>query len=115
MGASVADYDNDGRDDVYVTALNRNFLFHNRGGRFEEVSSPAGVRDNGWGTSSAWLDYDQDGLLRPLRLPLRRLEPGAGPLLHARRQDQVLLHAGALSRGRPRASTATRATAGSWT
>ena len=61
MGASVADYDNDGRDDVYVTALNRNFLFHNLGGRFDEVSSPAGVRDNGWGTSSAWLDYDQDG------------------------------------------------------
>ena len=62
MGASVADYDNDGKDDVYVTAVNRNFLFHNRGGRFEEVASPAGVRDNGWSTSSAWLDYDADGL-----------------------------------------------------
>jgi hypothetical protein len=62
MGASVADYDNDGRDDIYVTALNRNFLFHNRGGRFEEVSAHAGVRDNGWGTSSAWLDYDGDPL-----------------------------------------------------
>jgi len=63
MGASVGDYDNDGRDDVYVTALNRNFLFHNVGGRFEEVSDRAGVRDSGWGTSSAWLDYDGDGLL----------------------------------------------------
>lgn len=62
MGASVADYDNDGRDDIYVTALHRNFLFHNRGGRFEEISVRAGVRDNGWGTSSAWLDYDSDGL-----------------------------------------------------
>jgi enediyne biosynthesis protein E4 len=62
MGASVADYDGDGRDDVYVTALNRNFLFHNLGGRFEEVSVKASVRDNGWGTSSAWLDYDSDGL-----------------------------------------------------
>jgi len=71
MGASVADYDGDGKDDVYVTALNRNFLFHNLGprgsrrdigGRFEEVSVKAGVRDNGWGTSSAWLDYDADGL-----------------------------------------------------
>src|SRR6185503_2728632 len=47
MGASVADYDGDGRDDVYVTALNRNLLFHNLGprgsgrdlgARFEEVS-----------------------------------------------------------------------------
>jgi enediyne biosynthesis protein E4 len=63
MGASVADYDGDGRDDVYVTALNRNFLFHNLGGRFEEVSAKAGVRESGWGTSSAWLDYDADGRL----------------------------------------------------
>jgi hypothetical protein len=63
MGASVADYDNDGREDLYVTGVGRNFLFRNRGGRFEEVSSPAGVRDNGWGTSSAWLDFDADGRL----------------------------------------------------
>jgi hypothetical protein len=63
MGASVADYDNDRRDDLYVTALGRNFLFRNLGGRFEEVASPAGVRESGWGTSSAWLDFDGDGLL----------------------------------------------------
>jgi len=63
MGASVADYDNDGRDDVYVTALGGNHLFHNRGGRFEDVTRAAGVADSGWGTSSAWLDYDGDGLL----------------------------------------------------
>jgi hypothetical protein len=63
MGASVADYDNDGRDDVYVTAVGRNFLFHNLGGRFEEVSDRAGVRENGWSTSSAWLDFDGDGRL----------------------------------------------------
>jgi hypothetical protein len=63
MGASVADFDNDGRDDLYVTALNRNLLFRNLGGRFEEVAARAGVRESGWGTSSAWLDYDGDGLL----------------------------------------------------
>jgi hypothetical protein len=63
MGASVGDYDNDGRDDVYVTTLDGNLLFHNRGGRFEEVSARAGVRGEGWGTSSAWFDYDGDGLL----------------------------------------------------
>ena len=62
MGASVADYDNDGRDDVFVTGLNGNLLFHNRGGRFEEVSKRAGVAGSGWGTSSAWFDYDGDGL-----------------------------------------------------
>jgi hypothetical protein len=63
MGASVADYDNDGRDDVYVTALGGNHLFHNRGSRFEEVTKASGIADSGWGTSSAWLDYDGDGLL----------------------------------------------------
>jgi hypothetical protein len=63
MGASVADYDNDGRDDVYVTALGGNHLFHNRGGRFEDVARAAGVADSGWGTSSAWLDFDGDGML----------------------------------------------------
>jgi hypothetical protein len=62
MGASVADYDNDGRDDIVVTALDRTLLFHNLGGRFEEVSARAGLRDAGWSTSSAWLDYDGDGL-----------------------------------------------------
>jgi len=63
MGASVADYDSDGRDDVLVTGLTGNLLFHNRGGRFEEVSKRAGVAGSGWGTSSAWFDYDGDGLL----------------------------------------------------
>src|SRR5216683_3282567 len=63
MGAAVGDYDNDGRPDVYVTALDRNYLFHNLGGRFEEVATKAGVRDSGWGTSAAWLDFDGDGLL----------------------------------------------------
>ena len=58
---------------------------------------------------SAWLDYDGDGPARPLRLPLRRLEPGEGPLLHARRQDEVLLHARALRRRRRPTSTATSA------
>jgi len=63
MGAAVGDYDNDGRPDVYVTALERNYLFHNLGGRFEEVASKAGVKDSGWGTSAAWLDFDGDGRL----------------------------------------------------
>jgi hypothetical protein len=64
MGAAVADYDNDGLEDVYVTAVGNNFLFHNRGGgRFEEVGARAGVRESGWGTSAAFFDYDGDGLL----------------------------------------------------
>jgi hypothetical protein len=63
MGAAVGDYDNDGREDVYVTALGGNRLYRNLGGRFEEVSARAGVRDSGWGTSAAFFDYDGDGYL----------------------------------------------------
>ncbi len=63
MGAAVGDFDNDGREDVYVTAVGRNYLFHNLGARFEEVAAKAGVADSGWGTSAAWFDFDGDGLL----------------------------------------------------
>jgi len=63
MGVAIGDYDNDGRDDVYVTALDGNLLFHNLGGRFEEVAAKAGVRGEGWSTSAAWFDYDGDGLI----------------------------------------------------
>jgi enediyne biosynthesis protein E4 len=63
MGAAVGDYDNDGDDDVYVTGLDGNRLYRNRGGRFDEVARAAGVRDSGWGTSAAFLDFDGDGLL----------------------------------------------------
>ncbi len=63
MGAAVGDYDNDGKEDIYVTGLGRNYLFHNLGGRFEEVAAKVGVADSGWGTSAAWFDYDGDGLL----------------------------------------------------
>ena len=63
MGAAVGDFDNDGKEDLYVTGLGRNYLFHNLGGRFEEIAEKAGVADSGWGTSAAWFDYDGDGLL----------------------------------------------------
>ena len=98
MGASVGDYDGDGRDDVYVTALNRNFLFHNLGGRFEEVASKAGVRRLRLGHLLRLARLRRRRPAGPLRLPLRRLDARKGPLLHAGRQDQVLLHARALSR-----------------
>ena len=64
MGASSADFDNDGRADLYVTALGRNHLFHNVGqGRFVDVTGQAGVADPGFSTSAAWLDYDRDGFV----------------------------------------------------
>jgi len=64
MGCAVGDYDNDGRVDVYVSAVGSNFLFHNDGnGAFSNVTSSAGVGDGDedWGTGCGWFDYDRDG------------------------------------------------------
>jgi hypothetical protein len=64
MGAAVGDYDNDGRDDLYVTFLEGDRLFHNEGGgKFRDVTSIAGIRNSDFGTSAAWVDYDKDGKL----------------------------------------------------
>jgi enediyne biosynthesis protein E4 len=61
-GVCVADYDNDGYDDFYVTAYGGNLLFHNkRDGTFEERANPAGTADRRWGTNCAFGDYDRDG------------------------------------------------------
>ena len=64
MGVAVGDYDNDGRDDVYITALEGDHLFHNEGnGKFRDVTQAAGIHNASFGTSAAWLDYDRDGKL----------------------------------------------------
>ena len=63
LGASVADYDNDGREDVFVTTVEGGRLFHNEGGgRFADVTDRAGLRNRDFAVSAAWLDYDRDGL-----------------------------------------------------
>ena len=65
QGACVGDYDNDGWEDLYVTYYGRNRLYHNAGGRFEEVADRAGVAGSGsaWGSGCAFVDYDRDGRL----------------------------------------------------
>jgi enediyne biosynthesis protein E4 len=64
MGVSIADYDNDGRDDVYITALDGDRLFHNEGhGKFRDVTQSAGIQNASFGTSAAWVDFDRDGKL----------------------------------------------------
>jgi hypothetical protein len=65
FGVAVGDYDNDGFDDLFITALGQSHLFHNNGnGTFTDVTKNAGM----WGpsefsTSAAWVDYDRDGKL----------------------------------------------------
>lgn len=64
MGVAVGDYDNDGREDLYVTAYGGNRLYHNNGnGTFTDVTEKAGVGGSGWSTSAAWVDLDGDGYL----------------------------------------------------
>ncbi|HEY6263378.1 MAG TPA: CRTAC1 family protein [Candidatus Acidoferrum sp.] len=64
MGVAVGDYDNDGYEDLYVTAYGGNRLYHNNGdGTFTDVTEKAGVAGGGWSTSAAWVDLDGDGLL----------------------------------------------------
>jgi hypothetical protein len=64
MGVAAGDYDNDGRSDLFISAVGPNRLFHNEGdGVFKDVTADAGVAgaDEAWGTSCGWLDYDRDG------------------------------------------------------
>ena len=62
MGCAVADYDNDGHSDLYVTNFGRNILYRNAGaGRFADVTVETGVGDAGWGTGASFGDYDRDG------------------------------------------------------
>ncbi|MDT4955246.1 MAG: enediyne biosynthesis protein [Acidobacteriota bacterium] len=64
LGVAVADYDNDGFDDIYITAVGPNHLFRNLGnGKFADVTAKAGVGDPSFSTSAAWFDYDRDGRL----------------------------------------------------
>src|SRR5207248_1011531 len=65
MGAAIGDYDNDGFDDVFITAVGQSRLFHNNGnGTFIDVTAKTGLAGiNEFSTSAAWVDYDRDGKL----------------------------------------------------
>jgi hypothetical protein len=69
MGVAVGDFDNDGFEDLYVTAYGGNRLYHNNGnGTFTDVTEKSGTGGDtrpgqSWSTSAAWVDLDNDGKL----------------------------------------------------
>ena len=65
-GITVADYDNDGFDDVFITCWGQNILFHNNGdGTFTDVTAHSGLLHPGtrYASGCTWLDYNRDGRL----------------------------------------------------
>lgn len=64
FGAAVADFDNDGWSDIYVSNFGKNRLYHNNhDGTFTDIAEKAGVTLGGWSTGATWGDYDRDGFL----------------------------------------------------
>ncbi len=64
MGVAVADFDNDGWQDLYVTGYGGNILYRNLGNcKFEDVTEKAGGKVGGYSTGAAWGDYDRDGFV----------------------------------------------------
>ena len=64
LGATVADYDNDGHDDVFLTTVAGGRLYRNLGdGTFRDVTADAGIGDGRFAVSAAWVDHDRDGLV----------------------------------------------------
>jgi hypothetical protein len=64
VGVAIADYDNDGWPDIYVTNFGKNRLYHNNhDGTFTDVAEKAGVTLGNWSTGATWGDYDGDGHL----------------------------------------------------
>ncbi|MCI0539193.1 MAG: CRTAC1 family protein [Verrucomicrobiales bacterium] len=64
MGCACGDYNQDGHVDLYVSHLHGGILYRNNGdGTFTDTTREAGIDGQSWGTSAAFLDYDNDGNL----------------------------------------------------
>jgi hypothetical protein len=64
FGVAIADYDNDGWPDIFVTNYGKNRLYHNNhDGTFTDMAEKAGVTLGNWSHGATWGDYDGDGRL----------------------------------------------------
>jgi hypothetical protein len=64
MGCAVGDFDNDGHPDLFLANFGSDELWRNNGdGSFTDVTATAGIGDDLWSVSAAFVDYDRDGLL----------------------------------------------------
>lgn len=87
MGVAVADYNNDGHEDLFVVGVHGNHLYRNNGdGTFTEATQQAGLAGPGslgrpaWSVGACWIDYDNDGLLDLFISNYCDWEPGSDPL-----------------------------------
>jgi hypothetical protein len=65
-GVCVADYDNDGFDDIFLACWGQNILYRNNGnGTFTDVTDSAGLRapTGRWSAGCTFVDYNRDGFL----------------------------------------------------
>ena len=81
FGVAAADYDNDGRTDLFVTGMPRSILYRNAGdGRFEDVTEKVGLTNRQqWPIAAGWFDYDNDGDLDLFVVNYVRWDPATEP------------------------------------
>ncbi len=60
-GCAVADWDDDGDLDLFLSGYHTAALLRNDSGRLVDVTRAAGLRHAGWGSSAGFADYDRDG------------------------------------------------------
>ncbi|MEO8663463.1 MAG: CRTAC1 family protein [Bryobacteraceae bacterium] len=83
IGTAVADYDGDGKPDLFVTGVSGSHLYHNGGaGHFTDVTEQAGLRTTEWAVHAVWLDFDRDGKLDLFVVNYLKWTPETSPVCH---------------------------------
>ena len=92
-GVSIADYDNDGWPDIFVSNWGKNRLYHNNhNGTFTDVAEKAGVALGNWSTGATWGDYDGDGRLDLFVAGYVHYDRNNLPISDSGRNGECILH-----------------------